>query len=74
MSQQTFKPGDIVRLKSGGPKMTVVRYAMFAYDDVEKVECRWFDAKGAMTISTFIDHELEGAAADTIGSVRLQRS
>ena len=33
----TFKAGDIVQLKSGGPPMTV--YAM----DEERVDCSWFD-------------------------------
>lgn len=33
----TFKVGDIVQLKSGGPKMTVVREA-----SAVTVDCSWF--------------------------------
>ena len=32
-----FKVGDVVRLKSGGPKMTVVE----AKED-DSIECQWF--------------------------------
>lgn len=39
----TFKPGDIVRLKSGGPDMTVDKEPFeFAPD---KVWCVWFSGK-----------------------------
>ena len=38
MADHKFKNGDPVRLKSGGPKMTVVKY-----DDMGLgVYCRWF--------------------------------
>lgn len=39
MSQ--FKVGDTVRLKSGGPVMTIV--AIGQYRGSEKAECQWFD-------------------------------
>jgi uncharacterized protein YodC (DUF2158 family) len=36
------KPGDVVRVKSGGPKMTVIREAI-AREGVSNVwECAWF--------------------------------
>ncbi len=36
---ETFKPGDVVRLKSGGPQMTVSRV------DNGRVLCEWFADK-----------------------------
>ena len=38
----TFTPGDIVRLKSGGPKMTVLDAKG------EAVTCKWFDRNGKL--------------------------
>lgn len=35
-----FSPGDVVRLKSGGPEMTVK-----AADNPAEVECQWFNGK-----------------------------
>ena len=42
MSGNVFKVGDIVRLKSGGPKMTVYE---IADDDEDMIYCRWFVEK-----------------------------
>jgi len=36
-----IKAGDVVQLKSGGPKMTVETVA--AYNGVTKARCAWFD-------------------------------
>jgi uncharacterized protein YodC (DUF2158 family) len=36
------KPGDVVILKSGGPKMTVVGVGKYGYSEVEQALCRWF--------------------------------
>lgn len=42
-----FKPGDIVRLRSGGPRMTVERVGKDRLSDEEEVSCVWteFDGK-----------------------------
>ena len=48
MAQQ-FKAGDIVRLKSGGPRMTVVDYGKYGYGDDEEYKCKWFDEKNKLT-------------------------
>jgi uncharacterized protein YodC (DUF2158 family) len=45
MAEQSFQPGDIVQLKSGGPKMTVQRKDDFLPrigQEADKVECQWF--------------------------------
>ena len=43
----TFSTGDIVRLKSGGPKMTVLE------SGGEQVQCKWFDRNGKMHTDSF---------------------
>ena len=40
MSERQFKEGDVVMLKSGGPRMTVD-----GYDDLGMVICTWFEGK-----------------------------
>lgn len=42
-----FKPCDVVRLKSDGPRMTVERVGKDRYSDEEEVSCVWteFDGK-----------------------------
>lgn len=37
-SEQTLKPGDVVRLKSGGPRMTVD----WIDTDGHEIICTWF--------------------------------
>ena len=44
-----FRPGDQVRLKSGGPPMTVVGVAAKGGD----VKCGWFDASQAFHHESF---------------------
>jgi uncharacterized protein YodC (DUF2158 family) len=39
-----IKPGDVVRVKSGGPKMTVTEVGQDSYGSM-KVWCEWFDEK-----------------------------
>jgi uncharacterized protein YodC (DUF2158 family) len=41
MSEQ-WKPGDVVRLKSGGPKMTVIEQSQDQNGE-PAVHCEWFD-------------------------------
>jgi uncharacterized protein YodC (DUF2158 family) len=42
-----FKVGDVVRLKSGSPKITVVEV------DGERVTCVWFGLEGKRETGTF---------------------
>ena len=43
----SFSPGDVVQMKSGGPVMTVVS------TDGDQVECHWFDEKNKPQSSSF---------------------
>ena len=40
MSAEQPKPGDVVRLKSGSPAMTIVDVDS---EDDEMVKCKWFE-------------------------------
>jgi uncharacterized protein YodC (DUF2158 family) len=42
-----LKPGDIVRLKSGGPQMTV------NFVEGQNVDCVWFGPDGNVKLSSF---------------------
>lgn len=44
-----FKPGDLVRLKSGGPRMTVERVGKDITGDGDEVSCVWTELVGKKT-------------------------
>jgi uncharacterized protein YodC (DUF2158 family) len=46
MPKAAFKVGDVVRLKSGGPAMTVTSVEPGEGDGGHAVFCIWFNAKG----------------------------
>lgn len=46
MAENTFKKGDVVRLNSGGPAMTVTGIGKTASSGVESVWVSWFDESG----------------------------
>jgi uncharacterized protein YodC (DUF2158 family) len=46
---QSFKDGDVVQLKSGGPKMTIDKIAVFFTGGNEQARCVWFDGSKRMT-------------------------
>lgn len=58
-----LKLGDVVRLRSGGPHMTISEIGKYGYDDVEKFKCRWFDDKHKPTELIFAYEELELVAS-----------
>ncbi|HLI65008.1 MAG TPA: DUF2158 domain-containing protein [Caulobacteraceae bacterium] len=62
MSESGFGPGDIVRLRSGGPAMTVARLDG-ARGDV-KACCIWFEARGRPHFYYLELCTIEPAAAD----------
>ena len=45
--------GDVVRLKSGGPNMTVVQISRTQFDTELSVWCEWFDEKNKAHKETF---------------------
>ncbi len=51
---EPIKDGDVVRLKSGGPKMTVVSVSAKG-----EVECSWFDKKGEPQRGLYRTHMLQ---------------
>lgn len=69
---QAFAPGTVVRLKSGGPKMTVVDHGKYNYNSYESYKCKWFDEKNKLTEDTFREEELE-LVNSTAGSLKLER-
>jgi uncharacterized protein YodC (DUF2158 family) len=73
MAEEKFEPGTVVRLKSGGPKMTVVNYGKYGYGSKEEYKCKWFDDKNQLVESTFTENELEAVPASSGGGHRLER-
>ena len=66
-----FKPGDIVQLKSGGPKMTVKWAGQGALTKEDTVACMWF-VGSKQEEGAFPPEALE-LATERATSVRLQR-
>lgn len=56
-----FKNGDIVVLKSGGPRMTVMFYEQHA-----GVFCKWFDKEGKVNQDSFSEEGLEACESITL--------
>lgn len=60
--------GDVVRLKSGSPEMTVCEYPFVLIDgtrDIGRANCEWF-VEGALRHSTFKVEELSKVDQDAI--------
>jgi len=55
--EENMKKGDIVRLKSGGPSMTVL------ITDDKTTECQWFTLSGEMCREPFSNDTLEPCGA-----------
>ena len=57
-----LKVGDVVRLRSGGPEMTVNQYPFKTIDGREHpnlVECKWFTEEARIKRQTFNIDALE---------------
>jgi uncharacterized protein YodC (DUF2158 family) len=59
MSNGTFKKGDVVRLKSGGPSMTVDDFGNKEFGGGPLVFCSWFDADQKHCSKNFAPESLE---------------
>ncbi|WP_311267466.1 DUF2158 domain-containing protein [Sphingobium sp. WCS2017Hpa-17] len=57
MTENTFKAGDVVRLKSGGPTMTVTRVGEGAW--VGTVWVSWFDSSNKPQSGEYPQEALE---------------
>lgn len=62
MPEETFQVGDIVQLKSGGPKMTVEFVGGSAFGGGTIVQCKWFDEKNKLMTSDFQPGSLKKVA------------
>lgn len=55
-----FEKGDVVRLKSGGPSMTVIDIGDYSpLDAKDGVKCTWFDDKKKLNTEVFDAAALE---------------
>jgi len=66
MAEQTFKAGDVVVLKSGGPKMTVRSYEP---QDGEEATCEWFDKNHSLCAKSFHQDTLRTYTAPYVSPV-----
>lgn len=58
MANEAFQPGDVVKLKSGGPAMVVVKVS-------DSVGCRWWNgASNTYDYTSVNAFELKPASAD----------
>ena len=73
----SFKAGDLVKLKSGGPVMTVEHAGEKAMTEEDLVWCVWFEKAGSkqnLQRDTFAPAVLEMADESGSGAVRLTRT
>ncbi len=57
-----FKKGDVVKLKSGGPRMTINDIGDYGYgggDGFDQAKCTWFDEKNIIQEHLFTLEQLE---------------
>ncbi|EID0030069.1 DUF2158 domain-containing protein [Vibrio alginolyticus] len=64
----SFNEGDVVKLKSGGPDMTIVEI------DSEGCFCQWFDDKGQMMSNVFKPVILEKVERNRPMNFRVSRA
>jgi uncharacterized protein YodC (DUF2158 family) len=72
-----FEPGDLVRLKSDGPLMTVEQTGKRAMTEEDAVWCTWFEKVGNRQVlqrETFPPITLEKVEKPGLGVVRITRA
>ena len=72
-----FQRGDVVRLKSGGPRITVITVPPHEFLPEDHVECQWFDKKtDEPRHNSFPAEALEKASLEesSVQSTRVVRS
>ncbi|MCC7388538.1 MAG: DUF2158 domain-containing protein [Phycisphaerales bacterium] len=66
-----FTKGDVVQLKSGGPRITVDEYGTFGMTRTEGVKCVWFD--GSRRLEEVFDEALLTPAEPSVRVTRIER-
>lgn len=61
-SDHKYKMGDVVRLRSGGPNMTVQGYTDLGTGEI--VSCQWFDRAEKLQKGNFREDALQGVDVD----------
>jgi uncharacterized protein YodC (DUF2158 family) len=61
MGNEAFNQGDVVQLKSGGPKMTVLKLWIEASSKKTMVHCAWFDKDAKEQEESFEPEALKSA-------------
>jgi len=72
----SFELGDVVELKSGGPRMTVEQVGKSGMTGEETVWCVWFEKVGNRQLrqdATFKPTSLQKSSSHAIGSISLGR-
>lgn len=64
-----FRIGDVVTLKTGGPRMTVTYAGPVVFDDADWLICQWFDEAGRFRQEMF-HHETVVAEPRAISAGR----
>ena len=66
-----FRVGDVVTLKTGGPRMTVTYAGPVVFDDADWLICQWFDDSGHFRQEMF-HHEAVVAEPRAISAGRVR--
>jgi uncharacterized protein YodC (DUF2158 family) len=65
MADKEFNQGDVVRLKSGGPSMTVAKLDNYGFG--RGAACMWFPDPKSLEEKVFPLHTLEHVSTDAKG-------